>query len=196
MTKKGEATKHSIIEKASDLFNVKGIAGTSIEDVLAFAKVTRGCLLGHFRNKEELVLASTDYLLNTNREPRLKVLESGRSAKEKIWRFIDMHKQPLRTPVFGGCPIMNLSVEADDTNPGISKVLRKEVDDYTDMLIEILEAGKTNHEFSGTLEPEEFAYKMFTAIEGALLFCRIKNSQRPMKAVISSLKKELESFCI
>lgn len=192
--KKGERTKQLIIEKASDIINTKGMAATSVEDVLEAAKITRGCLLGHFPTKEDLNQACADFMLTSFRDIRNNHMEKGQTALEKIMGYFDFHKQPLRTPVEGGCPIMNLAVEADDTNPYVNRLVRKEIDHNITLFTNIFEEGKANGEFSGDLDSEEFATKMFAAIEGAYVFCRSKNSQKPMKIVIAGLKNELATY--
>lgn len=63
MLTKAEKTKQFILETAAPLYNEKGVSGVSIDDVLAAAKVTKGCLYGHFENKEDLSLQVVDLLL-------------------------------------------------------------------------------------------------------------------------------------
>ena len=191
---KAEKTRQHIIEKGSAIMNVKGISGTSVEDVLDSARVARGCLYGHFKTKDQLAAACADYMLNTFMEDRVTHMGKGKSAKSRIFAYLDGHKRPLRTPIPGGCPILNLSTEADDTNPEINKMVRKNIDAYLTLFTGILNEGLAAGEFSDQLIPEEFAFKMFTAIEGALLVCQVKNSTKPIIMIIESLKKELSTY--
>ena len=54
MLTKAERTKQFILETAVPLYNEKGISGVNIDDVLEATKLTKGCLYGHFENKEDL----------------------------------------------------------------------------------------------------------------------------------------------
>jgi TetR/AcrR family transcriptional repressor of nem operon len=60
MTSKGDLTRQNIIEKSMDLFSVKGFFNTSIADIVQASGLTKGCLYGHFRNKEEIWYAVYD----------------------------------------------------------------------------------------------------------------------------------------
>jgi len=48
MATKAERTRQFIIEQAAPLFNERGVAGVSIDDVLKVTRVAKGCLYGHF----------------------------------------------------------------------------------------------------------------------------------------------------
>ena len=55
-----EATRRALLDSATELFETKGYAATSIEDVVRGARVTRGALYHHFRSKQELFEAVYD----------------------------------------------------------------------------------------------------------------------------------------
>jgi len=50
-------TRRALIEAARRLFSRRGYAGTSLDDVCQRARVTKGALYHHFRNKEDLFVA-------------------------------------------------------------------------------------------------------------------------------------------
>ncbi len=49
-----DATRAALLRGARDLFSKKGFHGTSVDEVCAQARVTKGALYHHFRNKDEL----------------------------------------------------------------------------------------------------------------------------------------------
>src|SRR5204863_3660965 len=121
MLTKAERTKQFILETAAPLYNEKGISGVSIDDVLAAAKVTKGCLYGHFENKEDLTLQVIDFLMNTVSEKLTVAVSKGKTAKAKVFAYLDFYKDPLETTIHGGCPIFNTAVESDDNYPAIKE---------------------------------------------------------------------------
>jgi TetR/AcrR family transcriptional repressor of nem operon len=54
MSAKGKLTRRNIIEKALQLFSVKGYFNTSISDILQATGLTKGGLYCHFKSKEEV----------------------------------------------------------------------------------------------------------------------------------------------
>ena len=193
---KSEKTRQMIIEVAAPLFNKQGIAGTSIDDVLKAAGVAKGCLYGHFESKEELSYAATDYLLQKLAQRRENIILKETTAKGRLHAFMDNHKDPLNSLINGGCPILNLGTEADDTNPVIKQKIQATIGSATKLLTDIIREGIKNGELSKKLNPEEFAIKIFAAIEGGNMVCRAMNNSSHMTLIIKSLKKELDEHCL
>jgi AcrR family transcriptional regulator len=52
--RKGETTRQRIIEKSAPIFNQKGFAGSSMQDVMEATGLEKGGLYRHFSGKEEL----------------------------------------------------------------------------------------------------------------------------------------------
>jgi len=193
---KSERTRQLIIESAAPLFNRQGIAGTSIDDVLKASGVAKGCLYGHFQSKEELSYAATDYLLQKLAERREAVLLKETTARARLHAFMDNHKDPLNSFFAGGCPILNLGTEADDTNPVIKRKIQATLASATKLLSGIIREGISTGELSKDLNPDEFAIKIFAAIEGGNMVCRAMNSSTHMTLIIKSLKNELNKYCM
>ena len=194
--KKAEHTKRTIVEKAAVVFNEKGIAGASIDDILRASKVAKGCLYGHFESKEELCYASVDYLFELICTRQDEQTGKHKSALDRLLAFFDLNKNPLNPYITGGCPIINLATEADDTNPKIKKKLRTVITKTLLLLTGIMEDGIQCGEFSKTLHPESFAMNIVSALEGANAISRIMNSNKPMKNAINYLKADLLTYCL
>ena len=191
---KSEQKKQLIIERAAVLFNEKGITGTSVDEILDAASISKGCFYGHFESKEALSFACVDYLLEKLTERRTDAINKQVTAKEKIIAFIDLNKNPLNSFFAGGCPIVNLSTESDDTSPVIKNKVKTIINTAIALFTSILQEGIDNGELSDQLTPAEFATKMFLSIEGANAICRVLNNSEPMHTVSDSLKKELASY--
>ena len=194
MLTKAEKTKQFILETAAPLYNEKGISGVSIDDVLAATKLTKGCLYGHFENKEDLSEQVIDLSLKKLSERVRLAVSKGKSAKAKLFAFMDFYRDPIDTYIAGGCPIFNTAVEADDNYPvlkqKVAKVFRAGQEDLTALLQE----GIRNKEFSDQLDPAAFAFKMVAAIEGGIVMCRVMDTIKPMHTLIKSLKSELNQY--
>jgi AcrR family transcriptional regulator len=191
---KAEKTKQLILEKAGPIYNAKGINGTAIDDITLAAGVTKGALYSHFENKEDLSLQTADYLLNKIGYGIGQAMGKEKTAKGKIFAYLDFNKVPLNTYIEGGCPIFNMAVEADDNHAPIKKKVSRMVSNSQEAFAKILRDGITNGEFSSDLDPEVMAFKIFSAVEGGIVGCRVLNSNAPMKGLIRNLKDELERY--
>ena len=54
---RGEATREALVEAARSLFGERGFAGTSLDEIVRTAGVTKGALYHHFSDKEDLFAA-------------------------------------------------------------------------------------------------------------------------------------------
>jgi TetR/AcrR family transcriptional repressor of nem operon len=194
--RKAERTKQSIIEQAAPLFNQKGIAGTTIDDVLQAAKVAKGCLYSHFENKDDLSAQTADFLLAKITGSIQQAMSQATTAKGRIFAYLDYCKNPLDTTVVGGCPIFNLAVEADDNNPAVKQKVGAVLLAAQATFVSILQEGIAQGEFAPRLHAEDFAFKMFAAVEGSTVMCRVLASNQPMYRLVKTLKEELETYSL
>ena len=86
---KAERTRQFIIEKAAVLLNTKGMAGTSISDIMEATKMAKGGIYGNFENKEEICLEAFNYLSQRS-SSRIEEAISGKDTfKEKLFALLD-----------------------------------------------------------------------------------------------------------
>lgn len=191
---KAERTKQYILEKASIVLNEKGIEGTTIDNVLEATDVARGCLYGHFKNKEALCNETAQYLLELNDKKHIEFIGKEKTSKGKIYAYMKFNSDPLNTCIQGGCPIMNLGAEADDNNPVIKELVKHTMISAQKFLSGILKDGIKDGEFHDTLNADDFAFKLLAAVQGGIVIGRTMGTALPMKAIIKSIKTELKAF--
>src|ERR1051325_4681678 len=113
---KAERTRQFIIEQAAPIFNRKGFAGTSMSDILHATGLAKGGLYGNFESKEEIAREAFKYMFDRVYTDMVKTVIKKQSPLEKLIAVCDYHKDyTKRTQVDGGCPILNFSIEVDDT---------------------------------------------------------------------------------
>ena len=191
---KAERTKQFIIEQSAPIFNSKGIAGTTIDDILAATKMAKGGIYGNFENKEAISIASVDFLFGKMSAKAYSVMSKEKTAVKKLFAFIDLRKNPLVPFIEGGCPILNFGVDSDNTNPTVKKKVKAMIEASMTLFIDVLKQGIANGELSDKLNPDEYCLKLLVMLEGATLVSRVLDSVKPMHTVIKMLKSELTSF--
>ncbi|MBB6144760.1 AcrR family transcriptional regulator [Silvibacterium bohemicum] len=183
---KGEATRQKIIAEAAPIFNQRGFAGSSMQDILDATGLEKGGLYRHFSSKEELAAEAFRYALNRSVKVRTDNLEQVKNALDKlrcvIRRFTD---GPSIIP--GGCPLMNTAVDADDGNPTLRRLAREGIRDWRERLCNIIEDGVERGEIDSAAEPRKVANTIIAALEGAQMISRIEGDKCALRDVAASL---------
>jgi TetR/AcrR family transcriptional regulator, transcriptional repressor for nem operon len=196
MLTKAEKTKQLILETAIPLYNKKGISGVSIDNVLDEAKVTKGCLYGHFEGKDDLTVQVVDLMLKKVSDQMQLAVANAKTTKGKIAAYLDFYKDPINTYISGGCPIFNTAVEVDDNFPIIKQKVAALLRFGQEALSTILKEAIDNGEYSSQLDPVVFAFKLVASVEGGLVMCRTMDTMKPMLSLIKNLKAELEQYAL
>ena len=191
---KAERTKQFIIEKAAPIINKKGMAGTSLSDIMEATKLAKGGIYGNFESKDEICVSSFIYLTQKLGSQMDIAVSKGMTAREQFFNLMKIYKANENTE--GGCPILNFGVEADDTHPFVKAKVKKVIHMSQKRIFDILSKGIANNEISFNLDPKIFSIKVFAMIEGAILCRRILESEEQMSVIMDAIQKEFESYLI
>ena len=192
---KAEKTKSFIIEKTATIFNTKGFAGTSLNDITEATGLTKGSVYGNFKNKDEVALAVFEY--NTKKMQSLfnSEIEKRKSYKEKLLVYPEIYKNSF-TQLFtaGGCPILNTAIESDDTHPQLKEVAKNAFIYWKDSIVYLIEKGIEQQEFKTETNPEEAALTILAMIEGAVMITKLTGKLNYLTALMSSLKTQINTY--
>ncbi|WP_153798357.1 TetR/AcrR family transcriptional regulator [Foetidibacter luteolus] len=190
--KKAEKTRQFIIEKAAPIINRKGMAGTSISDIMQATQLAKGGVYGNFESKEEICAAALDYLLSKTYSQICAKVDAKASYKEKLFAFLDFYKTSAGQQDNYGCPMLNFGAEADDTNPDIKLRVSKAISDTENLVATLVNEGIKAGEFLTGFNAALFSVKALTMIEGGLWASRVQANSHHIKLVTDLLKKEIE----
>lgn len=191
---KAERTRQFIIEKAAPIFNRKGMAGTSMSDIMEATKLAKGGLYGNFESKEALSLEAFKYLSDLTHDAVSKKIKEKSTAREKLFALLDFYNDRMLANNLGGCPILNFGTEADDTNPAMKQKVNEVINRFQSRFANIIREGHQNGEFAETFDANLYALKAFTMIEGAILISKMQNSPRHLHTIIGLLKNEIDQY--
>ncbi|HPE39441.1 MAG TPA: TetR/AcrR family transcriptional regulator [Bacillota bacterium] len=189
---KAERTRQFIIEKAAPIINRKGMAGTSISDIMEATHLAKGCLYGNFENKDEICLESFNYLIKQYVNERDEQLNKYTSAKEKLFAYLDHFKEGKFREKHGGCPVLNFGTESDDTKPEIKERVHQVIQSSQKYLENLLAEGINNGEFQSGMNTERMSLKFYAMLEGTVLISRVSDDSKHMDEIITLIKEEVE----
>jgi TetR/AcrR family transcriptional repressor of nem operon len=190
---KGEKTRERLVAEAAGVFNQRGYAGSSMQDLMQATGLQKGGIYRHFASKEELAQEAFDYAWLTASEVRLKNLDEVDNAVDRLKQFVANFIQ-VRSPVPGGCPLLNTAVEVDDGNPALRKRALAALQDWRTRLAGIVQDGIRGGEISKAAEPELVATIVIACLEGALMMSRLERSRDALLKVQKHLDGYLESM--
>jgi TetR/AcrR family transcriptional repressor of nem operon len=192
---KAERTRQFIIEQAAPIVNKKGMAGTAISDIMEATKLAKGGIYGNFESKDEICLEVFNYLSKSVATNVITVMQAEKSAKAKLFAYMDYYLNNLLLNKRGGCPILNFGTEADDTNPLVKQRVGEAIKASQARISTVVNNGKALGEFRNDIDGEAFAIKMYSLIEGGIMIGRVLGTTDQAKVFINMLKTEVEGFC-
>jgi TetR/AcrR family transcriptional repressor of nem operon len=187
---KAEKTKQFIIEKTAPIFNMKGYAGTSLTDMTDATGLTKGSIYGNFENKDEVACAAFDHNLKNIGTVIKREMDGRPSFRDKLLVYVHVYENFLKEPFpQGGCPILNTAIEADDTHPVLKEKALNAITAWKDRIIDLINKGMENKEFSPTLNAEQIALTIIAMIEGGIMITKLSGKLNYRKMVMQSVEK-------
>jgi len=187
---KGEQTRQRIIEEAAPVFNQRGFAGCSMQDVMEATGMEKGGLYRHFASKEELAVAVFRYALGTVVRMRTEQVGQVEGAVEKL-RFLINHFVETPSIMPGGCPLLNTAIDADDGNPALRQLALEGFQAWKGRLCRIVEAGIAAGTIRDDVEPRRIANTIVAMLEGALVISRLEGKKTALEDAQVSLEAVL-----
>jgi AcrR family transcriptional regulator len=191
---KAEKTRQFIVETAAPIINRKGMAGTSISDIMEATKLAKGCVYGNFESKEEICNEVFDHLtakLSLAIDARLA---TKTTSKEKLFALLDYYIELHAKEGTYGCPLLNFGTEVDDTNPEMRQKVSKSINFSQNRIGKLVRSGIQSGEFRKTVDADAFAVRAFAMAQGAMWMSRVQNNTRSIRAIVNMLKQEIEDF--
>ncbi|MCE7064523.1 TetR/AcrR family transcriptional regulator [Dyadobacter sp. CY326] len=192
---KAEKTRQFIIEKTAPIFNVKGYSGTSINDMISATGLTKGSIYGNFRNKDEVALAAFDFNLKQMFSAVQAEMATRKTVKEKLLVYVEIYENFLTYPFpEGGCPILNTSVEADDTHPELRAKAAEAIFTWKTKIENLIKKGVADNELSAALDPDEVAITLIALVEGGIMISKVTGKLQYRRAIMKAVKKMIEAL--
>lgn len=189
MPTKAEKTTAFIIETVAPIFNKHGYVGTSMSDLTDATGLTKGAIYGNFENKEALALAAFEFNSKKLLGAIDKQLNLGDAALDKLFVFTDFYRNyDSFIRELGGCPVLNVGVDAKDNNRPLSGAARETVRTIEGKIALVLENGVNNNELRLPVTPLQFAKQMFTMLQGAVAMYTITDDRKYLINTVAYLE--------
>ena len=195
MLSKAERTKQFIIEKTAPVFNEKGYAGTSMNDLMFVTGLTKGSIYGNFQNKDEVALAAFDYNFGKVISYIKTKIEERTTVVDKLLVYPETYRNFLKLPFLkAGCPVLNTSTEADDTHPMLRARAVNALKLWKTSIEKHIAIGIERKEININTNASEFASVLMSLIEGAVMQAKVTGKTIELNATMNFLEKMIKDL--
>ena len=194
---KGRRTRERIVRRTGAMLNINGYAGTTVDDILEATGLTKGGLYRHFPDKEAVALEGYRFNLQVLADARASAVAEIDAPLERLRRLIEFGLDVIsKPPVKGGCPILNLAIESDDTRPKHRQEARRAMDRWRNELISAGRAAREAGDLARGFDPERFASLAISATEGGIAQTQLYRDASHLETVVESLLDMLDAFAL
>ncbi|MGG4048673.1 TetR family transcriptional regulator [Paenibacillus sp. SSG-1] len=195
--KKGDRTREHIIMKSAEIFNQRGYAGTSLNDIIADTGIKKGGIYRHFASKDEIALEAYNYAASMVASKFSEAVDQEQSASGKLVAFFRVYENVVNDPPFiGGCPMQNTAVESDDTHSELCGQARQGMHTFLDMMKSIIRDGIQAGEFREDLDVDALASFTFSLLEGGILLSKLDGDNKHMLMNTQIFSSYLQQCCL
>jgi TetR/AcrR family transcriptional regulator, transcriptional repressor for nem operon len=185
-----ELTKEKILKKSGLLFNTQGYKSTSLSDITTATGFTKGAIYRHFNSKEELEKETLFHLSSLMFEKLRGGIKGNDSAPEKLKAIFGFFESYVTDPpIKGGCPLLNVAIEADDAHPILRKGAVKILDILRDSLITVLDNGIKYKQIKPGIDSEFYATIIIASLEGAIMMSKLRGNNDDIRRVLAHLEQ-------
>jgi AcrR family transcriptional regulator len=184
-TGRGRASRERIVERAAELFAARGVAGTSLDDVLAAAGAGKSQLYHYFSGRDELVAAAVGMRCT-------QVLAGLTQALGRVASLAEL-EQALAGFVTGfeqmglpGCPIGSLAAEVAERNEGARRQAAAGFDAWERLLADALERMRERGELRPDASPAVLATALLASIEGGMVLSQARKDPASLRIAVDA----------
>ncbi|MFZ0418794.1 MAG: TetR/AcrR family transcriptional regulator [Candidatus Sulfotelmatobacter sp.] len=154
-------SRQEILRTAARLFQQRGYDATSMNDVAAALKLSKGGLYHHFQSKDEILFEIMDHAMEITQERVINPVRGIADAEERLRALIRLHIEVVLSPRDREITVM--LHENHPLPPALRKRINSRKKDYVHFLENLMaEAQKVRqpHSTKGKVSPRAAAFAL------------------------------------
>ncbi len=190
-TPRGRFTRETIIDAAAGLMYVNGVAGTSVDKVLAASGAGKSQMYHYFKNKDQLVEAVIKRYLELVLANQPTIFELHEWADFDQWaeEILLVQKTPTG-PI--ACPLGNLTGELGD-DPKMSPLLDAAYREWESHLERGLRSLQDKGKLARDADTARLAQTAMACVQGGLLMAHLRHDIAPIADALKLALDHLKS---
>ena len=136
--------------------------------------LTKGSIYGNFKDKDDVAVSVFKYSLNNLVSFLTTEIDRGKTPIEKLLAIPDAYRKLYRHMAeFGGCPILNVATEADDTHKTLCKLATDAIGLLKQTIIHLVLSGQKTGEIRSEADAEKLSELAVSLIEGGSFLSKL-----------------------
>ena len=184
-TRRGRASRERIVERAAELFAERGVAETSLDDVLTAAGAGKSQLYHYFSGRDELVEAAVGLRCTQVLAGLTQALGSVTSLaglSQALAGFVAGFEQ-MGLP---GCPIGSPAAEVAERNEGARLRAAAAFDAWEGLFADALERMRQQGELRADASPAVLATALLASIEGGMVLSQTRKDPASLHIAVDA----------
>ena len=173
-TARGRATRERIVSAAAGLVHERGVARTSLDDVIERAGVSKSQLYLYFDDRSALLREVVPHnleLVLAAQEEHLVALDSWRAIRGWLDALVELQ---VAVHARGGCPVGSLVGQLAESDEGARLQLADAFARWQTPLRDGLYAMQVRGKLARTADPDKLAAATMASIQGGLLLTQAR----------------------
>mgnify|MGYP001825472986 FL=1 len=192
---RSERTRQLIIESAAPIFNKKGYAGTSMSDLTTATGLTKGSIYGNFKDKDDVAVHAFQHNIDLIFDFFSKERKAAGSTLDKLLAYPRGFRKVYRMILsYGGCPILNTAVEADDTHAVLRKMAMDVLAKWKKSIVTLIEKGKSEGVIDAATQAQNMAEILIAIMEGGSVLSKVTGEESYMLNAIDTAEKMIDDM--
>jgi TetR/AcrR family transcriptional regulator, transcriptional repressor for nem operon len=174
----------STIEKAKNLFQLKGYEGTSMQDLVDTLGISRSSLYDTFGDKHQLYLKTLNTYCEENAYALIKQAETTENPLAFIHNIFDIIiDQSKKDTEKRGCYVVNAIVEFSERNADVTEIVDTNNKAFEKMLEKLIVKAQLKKQISLGRNPKQTAKFLFNTIYGLRVSSKSKTSTKELRDI-------------
>lgn len=184
LTARGAKTRAKIVEAAAELIRVRGVGGTTLDDVVAKSRVSKSQLYRHFADKPALVRAVIELVGEHRVGDQTESLAAVRTfADLRRWRDALVDHSALEDGRYG-CPLGSLANEVADQDAVARQQLNALFTAWQEQFAAVFRRFRDDGLLTADADEAELATAFVAAVQGGYLLAQTARDVAPMATSI------------
>ena len=184
-TGRGRASRERIVQRAAELFAERGVAATSLDEVLAAAGAGKSQLYHYFRGRDELVEAAVGLRcaqVLTGLTQALGAVASLVELEQALAGFVAGFEQ-MGLP---GCPIGSLAAEVAERNEDARLQTAAAFEAWERLFADALERMRDRGELRADASPATLATALLASLEGGMVLSQARKDPASLRVALEA----------